>query len=200
MWFVFAWWSHEWKKSTHRKWTPYNDVLTVPPKSFLDFQIHLEDHPDQPTQIAGFTLATHCDSTTLMGEADFKVHNVTSEITLHAIISGMYSSASTHWSPASLVGDLHPAGFLVPVWGRLKTDYVCLCYVIPVTFVGAKADYNPANLSHLVGGFSGQEVFSHGDDLDGAVLADGTLSVYSILYDDSLTAFSPTQHYRSILS
>jgi len=65
--------------------------------------------------------------------------------------------------------------------------------------VGTKKDHYPANPSHLVG-FSGQEVFSRGDDLDSTSLADGSLSVYSISYDDSsMMAHSPT-HFRSIPS
>jgi len=172
--------------------------MTVQPKSLLDFQVYLEENPGLPDQLSGFAFAVHRDSSTLTSAADLKGREATSASAFSDIITTMYSLVSTRWSITSLVGPLLPAGFLVPVRGKLATDPIHLRYIVAETFVGTKKDHYPANPSHLVG-FSGQEVFSHGDDLDGTSLSDGSLSVYSISYDDSMTAHSPT-HFRSIPS
>jgi len=172
-------------------------VLTVP-KTLLDLQVHLEDHPDRPDSIAGFAFAVHRESTTKTSGTDVTTRDATATISLRDIITAMYSPTATRWNPAHLVGTLYPAGYLVPVRGPLATDPVHLRYVIATTFVGTKAAYTPANPHHLVG-FSGQEVFSRGNDLDGSALADGTLSVSSFSYNDSGNAFSPT-HFRSVPS
>jgi len=140
--------------------------MTVQPKSLLAFQVYLEENPGLPDQLSGFAFAVHRDSSTLMSAADLKGREATSASALSDIIMTMYSSVLTRWSIASLVGPLLPAGFLVPVRGKLATDPIHLRYIVAATFVGTKKDHYPANPSHLVA-FSGQEVFSRGDDLDG---------------------------------
>ena len=166
--------------------------------SLLDFQLHLEAHPDRPRALAGYAFAVHRDSTTNTREEDIATRDVTNTRALRDIISAMYSPSATRWNPAHLVGNLYPAGYLVPVRGPLATDPVHIRFVIAASFVGTKAAYTPANPHHFVG-FSGSNVFSRGDDLDGSSLADGTMSVSSFSYDDTSTAFSPT-HFRSVPS
>jgi len=96
--------------------------MTVTPKSLLDFQVYLEENPGLPDQLSGFAFAVHRDSSTLTSPAALKDYIATSASALSDIIATMYSSVSTHWSIASLVGPLLPAGFLVPVRGKLATD------------------------------------------------------------------------------
>ena len=144
--------------------------MTVAPTSLLDFQVYLEENPGPlPDQLSGFAFAVHRNSSTLTSNNELKGCKVTSASAPSDIITTMYSSVSTFWSIASLVGPLLPAGFLVPVRGKLATDPIHLHYIVAATFIGTKKDHYNANTSHLMG-FSGQEVYSRGDDLDAPLL------------------------------
>jgi len=142
--------------------------------------------------------ATHHDCTTKIEVEDKLACEAASSTALRAIMTKMMSSSSTRWSPTSLTGETHPAGFLVAIKGPHATDPTCLRYLAAAAFVGTKADYNPTNPFHLVG-FPGSSMYTRGNDLDGRALVDGTLSVTSISYNDKVSTSSPT-HFKSIPS
>ena len=163
--------------------------------TLLELQVHLESSPD-PVTLAGYSYATNHGCTTVTDADAIVARELASEFALHAILTKMYSPIATRWYPGSLTGDLMPAGYLVPVRGKLPSDPVHLRYLAAPIFVGTKEDGFPNHPFHMVG-FSGADVYTRGQDTEGKSLADGSLSVTSFSYDAQLTASSPI-HWRSV--
>lgn len=163
--------------------------------TLLDLQVLLESSTS-PVTLAGFAFGTHRDCATTTAADAIVAQEIASENALHAILTKMFSPTATRWYPGSLIGDLMPAGYLVPVRGKSPSDPVHLRYLAAPIFVGTKEDGFPNHPFHMVG-FSGADVYSRGQDMEGKSLADGSLSVTSLSYDAQLTASSPI-HWRSV--
>lgn len=165
-------------------------------KTLLELQVLLES-TTSPVTMAGFSFGIHNECTTVTDADAIVAREIASENALHAILTKMFSPIATRWYPGTLIGDLMPAGYLVPVRGKLPTDPVHLRYLAAPIFVGTKEDGFPNHPFHMVG-FSGADVYSRGQDMEGKSLADGSLSVASFSYADAqLTASSPI-HWRSV--
>jgi len=168
----------------------------APSFSLLDLQIHLDDKTFLQASLAGFSFGTDHELTSKTDPADIASRKTLSSSALNAILTAMYTSPTTRWTPASLKGDLHPAGYLVPCQGLTPSSPPRLRYVVAPSFVGTKVDHFPANPFHLIG-FSGPYSYSRGADLTGASLTDASLSVSTFSYNESLAAASPL-HFRSV--